>query len=52
MQQTPVMQRVVDDKEHEHTHAAVVHTHDHYHVTHHHTGTVLGEFERSEEHTS
>jgi len=45
MQQSPVMQRVVDDKEREHAHSAVVHTHDHYHVTHHHTGTVLGEFD-------
>ena len=51
MQQSPVMQRVVNDREHEHAHAPVVHTHDHYHVTHHHTGTVLGEFDhRSEYH--
>lgn len=45
MQQTPVMQRVVGDAEHEHGHDPVVHTHDHYHVTHHHKGTVLGEFD-------
>src|SRR5437867_5705025 len=45
MQQTPVMQRVVDDAEHEHSHNAVVHQHDHYHVTHKHTGTVLGQFD-------
>jgi hypothetical protein len=45
MQQTPVMQRVVDDADHEHSHAPMVHTHDHYHVTHHHRGTVLGEFD-------
>ena len=31
MQQSPVMQRVVGDAEHEHSHQAVVHTHDHYH---------------------
>jgi len=40
-----VMQQVVGDTEHEHTHEPVVHTHDHYHVSHHHTGGVLGEFE-------
>jgi hypothetical protein len=45
MQQTPVMQRVVNDAEHEHSHGPVVHTHDHYHVTHHHRGGPLGEFE-------
>ena len=45
MQQTPVMQRVVGDAEHEHAHEPVVHVHDHYHVTHHHTGNLLGEFE-------
>lgn len=51
MQQTPVKQHVVGDAEREHSHAPMVHTHDHYHVTHHHTGTVLGEFDhRSEYH--
>ena len=45
MQPTPVMQRVVGDAEHEHSHGAVVHSHDHYHVTHHHRGGPLGEFE-------
>jgi len=45
MQETPTVQRVVGDAEHEHVHPAVIHTHDHYHVSHHHTGGMLGEFE-------
>jgi len=45
MQQAPVTQRVNDDIEHEHSHAAVVNAHDHYHVSHHHTGGFMGEFQ-------
>ena len=44
MQETPTVQRVVGDAEHEHVHPAVIHTHDHYHVSHHHTGGMLREF--------
>ena len=50
MRQSPVMQRVEGDAEHEHSHPAVVHAHDHYHVTHHHRGSVLGEFDHRSEH--